>query len=218
MKLRTLQPLAVAGLFAISIAPATAIAQVQTNNQVQTQAIGTAVVYPWAFEKGTDTAKRSVFRTVAEIAKKANYTLVPHDVAHSNWTVADYRKPTIDNLISAATLKTFGDSLHTNIVIYGSTKFHTRSIWVNAGPKTISTATVSVYVIDVATGVTLYNRTNVEGRSDEKSNILKIACAILITPLVGAVSGGPAAPQEERAAQIALIKAFADWEMLPKSK
>jgi hypothetical protein len=218
MKLRTIIRPTIGALFAISVAPTTSRAQVQTNNQVQTQVSGTAVAYPWAFENGTETARKSVYRSASEIARRANFSVVPHEVAHANWTVSDYRKPTIDSLISTATLQTFGQSLKANVVIYGSTSWHTRSIWVNAGPKTISTATVNVYVVDVATGATLYNRTKVEGRSDEKSNILKVAGAILFTPLVTGVSGGPAAPQEERASQIAMAKAFADWDLLPRQK
>jgi len=218
MKFRTITPTAFGALFAISVVPSISLSQVQSNNQVQTQVSGTAVAYPWAFENGTETARKSVYRTASEIAKRANFSAVPFEVSQANWTVSEYRNPTINSLINTATLQTFGQSLKANVVIYGSTSWHTRSIWVNAGPKTILTATVSVYVMDVASGATLYNRTKVEGRSDEKSNILKVAGAILFTPLVTAVSGGPAAPQEERASQIALAKAFADWDLLPRQK
>ena len=207
-----------AGFVIFSAASASSTKPFQISNQVQNSVSGSAIAYPWAFEKGTDTARKSVYRTVAEIAQKANYATVSYEVAHSNWTVAEYRTPTVKSLINTSTLRTFGDTLRANVVIYGTTSWHTRSIWVNAGPKTISTATVSVYVLDVASGNVIYNRTNIAGRSDEKSNILKVAGAILLTPLVTAVSGGPAAPQEERAAQVALVKAFADWNMLPRTK
>jgi hypothetical protein len=89
--------------------------------------------------------------------------------------------------------------------------WHTRSIWVNAGPKTISTATVSVYVFDVASGKVVYKKTGVAGRSDERSQVLKLALDVLVSPLVTVVSGGPATPQEQRAVQIALGAAYHDW-------
>jgi len=96
-------------------------------------------------------------------------------------------------------------------VLCGSVSWHTRSIWVKLGPKTISTATVNVYVVDVFTGTNVYEKHDVEGRSDEKDGALKIAGDILLTPLVSAVSGGPAAPREERALQIAMSRALYDW-------
>lgn len=108
-------------------------------------------------------------------------------------------------------LKKFGKATGADVVLYGSIKWHTRSIWVNAGPKTISTATVTVYAYDVKSGKVTYKRSGLEGRSDEKTDGLKVAGAILISPLVTAVSGGPATPQEQRAAQIALARAYEAW-------
>jgi heat shock protein HslJ len=47
-----------------------------------------------------------------------------------------------------------------------------------------------------------------EGRSDEKTDSLKVAGALLISPLVTVVSGGPKTPQETRAAQIAIARSL----------
>lgn len=180
---------------------------------VQTKSKGTAVAYPWAFVKGTNTARTTALRTAEEVARKAGFATIPGDIAKSAWTSKGYAAPTPGSLPTASRLRAYGQALKAQRVVYGSVSWHTRSIWVNLGPKTISTATVSVYVFDVNAGKVVYKRTNVQGRSDEKSNGLKVAGAILISPLVTAVSGGPATPQEQRAVQIALALAYKDWVM-----
>jgi hypothetical protein len=170
-----------------------------------------AVAYPWAFEKGNKTSRTMAVTTAEEILRKAGYSSIPGDVARSAWVSNKLPEPSYGRLPSRASLKAFGSYLHASKVIYGSISWHTRSIWVNAGPKTISTATADVYVYDVQSGKVVYTKKNVEGRSDEKSNGYKIAADILVTPLVTAVSGGPATPQEQRAVQIALGLAYHSW-------
>ncbi|MCW5940805.1 MAG: hypothetical protein KIS66_01145 [Fimbriimonadaceae bacterium] len=172
---------------------------------------GVAVSFPWVFQKGTPTARQTAQSTAEEIARKADYASVPADVAAAAWTKNRLPTPRYGSMPSRASLVKLGKYLKANTVTYGSVAWHTRSIWVNAGPKTISTATVSVYVLDVASGKVVYSKRGVKGRSDEKSNGYKIAAAILFTPLVTAVSGGPATPREQRASQIALGLAFAPW-------
>jgi hypothetical protein len=216
MKLGYLYSTTLVALFAIASAPASPMSP--KSNQVQGQSLGTVVAYPWAFTNGTETARKSVSRIVGEISKKAMYEVVPNDVAFSEWSRADYRLPTSSESAKKPTLQAFGTTVHATFVIYGSVAWHTRSIWVNVGPKTVSTATVSLTIMDVATGNTVYEKLGIAGRSDEKSNALKVAGDLLITPLVSAVSGGPASPQEERAAQIAISKAMVDWVRPVKTK
>ena len=112
---------------------------------------------------------------------------------------------------SKSTLEAFGKANHASVVLYGAASWHTRSIWVDTGPKTISTATVDAYVFDVASDKVVYRSKRVQGRSDEKENAYKIVADILITPLVTVVSGGPATPREQRAVQIALSRAYHVW-------
>lgn len=192
-------------LSSLLIAPAPAMPPIQTNKQAM------AVAYPWVFQKGNRTARTRAVSTAEEIARKADYASIPNDVAMATWSRLKLPTPSYGNLPSRATLSKFAKALHATKVVYGSVSWHTRSIWVNAGPKTISTATVSAYVYDLASNSVTYSRTGIKGRSDEKSNGYKIAAAILITPLVTAVSGGPATPQEQRAVQIALGNAYSPW-------
>ncbi len=178
---------------------------------LQTNKRAMAVAYPWVFSKGKSGSRHQAVTSVEEIARRADYASVPNDVAQAAWKKAKLPMPSYGNLPSKASLSKFGKALNASKVIYGQVSWHTRSIWVNAGPKTISTATVSTYVFDVASGKIAYQKNNVKGRSDEKSNGYKLAAAILITPLVTAVSGGPATPREQRAVQIALGNAYHAW-------
>ena len=199
---------------AIAVVAGPTFASHHTSGKVagrQAHSKGMAVAYPWVFQNGHSTSKKTVFSTAEEIARKADYASIPHDVAKSAWASHRLSKPSFGHLPTAASLKAFGKAVHATTVLYGSVSWHTRSIWVNLGPKTISTATVSVYVFDVAAGKVVFKKTGVEGRSDEKSNGYKLAADVLISPLVTAVSGGPATPQEQRAVQIALGVAYHNW-------
>jgi len=172
---------------------------------------GAAVCYPWSYNKGTDTAQATAQATVEHLARREGYASVPLDVAKTAWTALKLPHPTTGRMPTPASLSAFGKKVNARVVLYGSVSWHTRSIWVNLGPKTISTATANVYVYDVRTGKVVYKKTGVEGRSDEKSDTLKVIGAILLTPLVTAVSGGPMTPQQERASQIALARAYQGW-------
>lgn len=171
--------------------------------------------YPWSFAKGTETAQTTAQATVEHLARREGYASIPLDVAKKAWSDMKQSHPKNGMIPSTSALRAFGKKVGADIVMYGSVKWHTRSIWVGLGPKTISTATVNAYVLDVKTGKVAYKKTGVEGRSDEKENGLKVAGAILVTPLVTAVSGGPMTPQQQRASQIALALAYQGWLKQP---
>ena len=172
---------------------------------------GIAVAYPWMFQKGTPTSRETAIATAEEIARKAGYEALPGDAARAAWASTGHAYVRFGNPPTRALLKAFGKAAHATKVVYGSVSWHTRSIWVNLGPKTISTATVNVYVFDVSSGMIIYKAKGVRGRSDEPSNGWKIAADVILSPLVTAVSGGPKTPHEQRAVQIALGKAYRDW-------
>jgi hypothetical protein len=176
-----------------------------------------AVAYPWVFDNGTSTSRTTAVSSADEIGQAADYASIPDDVAKAAWGADGLPTTRFGHMPSRASLETFGSALHAKVVIYGSVSWHTRSIWVNLGPKTISTATVNAYVFDVKTGKVIFRVKGMQGRSDEKSNGYKIAADIVLgTPLVTAVSGGPATPQEQRAVRIALDKAYQNWAPMTK--
>lgn len=177
----------------------------------QTRSRGQAAAYPWAFAKGTDTARSTAYDVAEGIAQKAGYASIPQHVAEQAWESLQLPDAKVGKMPSVSSLRKFGKKVHAAVVLYGSASWHTRSIWVGAGPKTISTVTVNVYVYDVKADKVSFSKTKVEGRSDERENGYKVAAAVLISPVVSAVSGGPATPREQRAVQIALARAYYNW-------
>jgi hypothetical protein len=175
----------------------------------QASSMGTAVAYPFEFQDGDSTSRATALETGAEILQKAGYDTITSQRARNAWS--NGTRSSFGNLPSNSRLEAFGTRLHAKVVMFGSVSWHTRSIWVDLGPKTISTATVDMYIFDVAAHKIVYSSIDVAGRSDEKENAYKVAADILITPLVTVVSGGPATPHEQRAVQIALGRAMHEW-------
>lgn len=169
---------------------------------------GTVAVYPVTFDKtGTNTSRAKAEASLNEVLKKGGFKLVEKATADKAWTAKGYRTPTSTRPPTTEQLVGLGKSLGSKFVCATQVTFHTRSIWVNLGPKTISTCHMTVTIIDTTTGKIAFEN-EVDGRSDEKTDGLKVAGALLLTPLVTAVSGGPKTPQESRAAQIAAAKAL----------
>jgi len=169
------------------------------------------VTYPWLFDEGTPTSRETAMNALAEIGKRNGYNVISQEKADAAYLQRKLPMLSAVNGPTLAQLALYGKSLGASYVVFGSISWHTRSIWVGAGPKTISTCTVDASVLDVATGKVSYSKEGVTGRSDEREDAVKLAAAVLITPLVTAVSGGPKTPQEQRAVQIALARAFANW-------
>lgn len=136
---------------------------------------------------------------------------IPGVAAEAAWASHNFPAQSFGRMPTYSALRTIVKDLHASELLFGSAPWHTRSIWVNAGPKTILIAAVNVFVFDVASGKVVYKKSGVVGRSDEKSVIYKLALDVLLSPLVTAVSGGPATPQEQRAVQIALGLAYRNW-------
>lgn len=169
---------------------------------------GSVVVFPVIYDKsGTDTSRAKAKEAMNEIFKKGGLKVVDEAGATKIWAAKKFASPTITRPPSKDNLVSLGKAIGVKYVCSASVTFHTRSIWVNLGPKTISTCHVTLTIVDSQTGK-IVHEADAEGRSDEKSDNLKIAGAILISPLVTAVSGGPKTPQESRAAQIASARAL----------
>jgi hypothetical protein len=195
----------------IGMAAAVGASAIGARQAPPNAARGLAVAYPWSFEGGDKTSHETARRSADEALRKAGFATVGEDVARTAWSGAGLRPHRYRDLPSDQDLEAFGQRLHASVVLFGRVSWHTRSIWVDLGPKTISTAHVDAYVFDVAAGHTVYKKEGEDGRSDEPENGWKVAADVLITPLVTAVSGGPATPREERAVQIAIGKAIRPW-------
>lgn len=175
------------------------------------QSAGVVAICPWTFVNGNPTSRPVVVDTIRTILEKHDYTVLPqHDMEaryhgmnpaigmRGEWPIPE-------------DLSRYGNAVGASHVIYGRTRWDTRSIWVGTGPKTISTAKVDIFIYNTKTGQLVYSRRGVQGRSDERENAIKDVLDVLVTPLITVVSGGPATPREQRAAQIATARALRPW-------
>ena len=174
---------------------------------------GTAVVCPVVYNRdsGSEGSRVTAVQAVGEAMQKAGYTLVSDTVGANTWSRLGLPTPTASRPASTSQIVRFGAAVKARYVVAPVFDFHSRSIWVDLGPKTISTATVSIVITDVQSKKVVYTRKNVQARSDEKFDPVKAGADILLTPLVSVVSGGPKTPHEQRAVQIAVVKALKDW-------
>ncbi len=204
--------------FVIGIAAITILASSLSNAIASKRALPPAVVYPVVFSNhsGTRTARETAVTAVREALQKAGYPLLSNTSAAQTWKRMRIPMPATGSPAMLHEIIRFGKTMKARYVVAPVFDFHTRSIWVNVGPKTISTATVSVVITNVQTGKVVYVRKNIKGRSDEKNNLAKDAADILISPLVTVVSGGAKTPQEQRAVEIAVGKALKGWVLESK--
>ncbi len=168
-------------------------------------------LYPWTFTDGNKTSRQMVVLTAKRIAENQGLHVIAQDTAYGKF---DSLRPKISldkDLPAEPDLARFARAVHAGNLIFGHVSWHTRSKWVGTGPKTISSAKVDVYVFNLKEGKVTYSKEGIEARSDEKESTLKDVAAILFTPIIPMISGGPATPREQRAVQIALGKALLDW-------
>ena len=181
--------------------------------RAQETARGTAVVYPIRIRRnsGDPTSRQTGVTAVHEALEKAGFTLISDTVAANTWQRLGLPRPERFSPARTGDLVRFGKEVNANYVVAPTFYFHSRSIWVDLGPRTVSTAHVSVVIVDARTGNVVYSRKDIQGRSDEKFNVLEAGLDVLVTPLATVVSGGPKTPHEQRAVQIAVAKALREW-------
>jgi len=167
-------------------------------------------ICPFEFTDGNVTSRTMVIDSVAKIFERNGYTVITQTDADSKYQSLSPAARMNRGLPMVEDLGRFAASVNATHLVYGRAEWHTRSIWVGTGPKTISTAHVDICFYNAKTGKTTYTRSG-EGRSDEKESLLKDIGDVLVTPLITVVSGGPATPREQRAAQIAIWRAMRPW-------
>jgi hypothetical protein len=168
-------------------------------------------ICPWTFEDGNRTSRDKAIETIHNVFEHNGYVILPQERMDRRFEsiqpAVAFRRgvPVLEDL------DRYARDVEADMVVFGRASWHTRSIWVGTGPKTVSTAMVDIYIYNARLGRLTYERHDSEGRSDEKESALKDIADVLITPLITVVSGGPATPREQRAVQIALGRALAPW-------
>jgi hypothetical protein len=177
---------------------------------------GTVAICPIIFDKsGTSGSRQSAEMAIRQDLQTMGYTLISDTVAASNWNRLGLSVPADAYPAHVEDLVRFGNTVHADYVVSAKFHFHSRSIWVDIGPKTVSTVTVDMVVIDVSQNKLVYSKLGASGRSDARGKMIDLApLATLSPPIQTMVSGGPKTPHEQRAAEIAVASALHDW-LLP---
>ena len=167
---------------------------------------------PWTFNDGNATSRTMVLDTIKRICEHNGYAVLPQEGVDGKYQHMDPPINMRGGHPGMKGLARYASAVQASHLIYGTASWHTRSIWVGTGPKTISTATIDLYIYNAKDGKITFQK-HAEGRSDEKESTLKDVADVLLTPIITVVSGGPATPREQRAAQIAIGRALRPWVM-----
>jgi len=175
----------------------------------------TVAIVPWFFRGGTPTAVETARSTIERFFDRAGYdriseVRVRHAWPHEEVLTGPEQEP-FPPLPTDAELRRLGHSLGVDMVCAGDLCWHTRSIWVALGPKTKSTCTVNMKMVDLDAGSTVLLNRDVTADDTAEESGFQTAAGIISGGLVTVVSGGPETPHEQRAAQVALSEAFEPW-------
>lgn len=173
----------------------------------------TIAVLPWSLTKGTDSAKQTAKEFLSILLTKIKVDQVSEAKTLVAWE--DVNKSGFEAerpaLPTSARMLRVGSRLDVDWVMSGSATWHSRSIWVGFGPKTKSTCTIDVRIVDVKKQVVALDVKDLKMDSTAKEDTLKALGTVFITGLFTIVSGGPKAPHEQRAVQLGIAKALEPW-------
>lgn len=181
--------------------------------------VETAAVLPIAFVKGSDGSRKTTKEFMTTLLTKTKVDTPSEVKTLSAWEQVNkgefVAKP---ELPTPAQMLRLGEKLGTNWVIAASVDFHSRSIWVGLGPKTKSTVTINLRIVDVAKEEIALDVKGLEMDDTAKEDTLKALGTVFVSGLFTFVSGGPKTPHEERAAEMGIAKAMEPWlvQRLPK--
>jgi hypothetical protein len=174
------------------------------------------VIIPFVYRGGTKSAVETGRDTVDRFFERAGYDRISINKEDIPWSadinlVGDGNDP-LPNLPSESIMRHIGEVEHADLVVAGEIYWHTRSIWVSLGPKTKSTAYVNLKMVALGShAARTLNVHDVQASDTDEESGFATAASILTGGLVTVVSGGPETPHQQRAAQIALSKAFEPW-------
>lgn len=173
----------------------------------------TIAILPWRLADGTDGAKVAARDFLNEMMTKAKVEVISPARAQNAWREvngSDY-DPENPKLPTDAQLLRVGQKLGVDWVMAGSAEWHSRSIWVSLGPKTKSTCSISVRLVDVAAQTLALSVDRLQMDSTAKEDTLKALGTIFISGLFTMVSGGPKTPHEVRAVKLGMAKSLEPW-------
>jgi hypothetical protein len=202
-------------LFGLAASATFAESPKNENPQATTEVV---VTYPWTFQSGTKNAIKVAIESLGQIVVKEGSTPVSLDVARAAWKSGNFGPRTFGKTPTMETLQAFGKSVKATQVVYGDIAWNTTKTSKAPNPIAVSVATVDAFVLDVASGKVLYACHAAKGESNESISDLTFLANIYPGPITSQSTAGHQTQDEERAAQIALGRAFEGWIKISTTK
>ena len=182
---------------------------------LQNHRLKTVAVLPWTFRAGTPSAVETANDTINHFFDRAGYDRLSPDrigtVWHHQSDWVNMEQDPMPPMPTDQQLKRIGQRLGVDLICVGRVSWHTRSVWVSLGPKTKATCTIDLRMVAIDHGGVSLNERDVQADDTSEESGFQTAAGILTGGLVTVVSGGPASSHQQRAAQIALSRAFEPW-------
>ncbi len=184
-------------------------AQAGTEGTVTVESIA---VLPWNYVDGTEGARKTAKDFLTDILAKVRVDRISDVKTVAAWQEMNQTEfvPS-KQMPTAAQMLRVGQKLGVDWVMAGSAAWHSRSVWVSLGPKTKSTCTVTVRIVDVKRQEVALDVAELKMDSTAKEDTLKALGTVFISGLFTMVSGGPKTPHEQRAASLGIAKALEPW-------
>ena len=202
------------------LAPGFQNTQANPPSNIGVTSIKKVASLPLALQGGTDTAVSTTRENYKQLFEKVNCEMISEVRVKATWedtmgnrswksNVGD--KESLPQLPSPKELLQLGKALGADFVAAGTLKWHTKSVWVNLGPKTKAEATVNMLIIDVAKEEVALEAENVVADSTKKEKGYETAASLLVSAGFTALSGGPKTPHQQRSGVVAIGKAMEPW-------
>lgn len=169
-------------------------------------------VLPWCFVGGTEGAKRTAREFLNAVLAKGYLEILPESRVAASCEDLDIDTSERGKVLpSPRQLLKLGMKLGVDYVIAPLADWHSRPIWVSLGPKTKSTCSVDMLIIDVKNQEVVLDAKQVRMDDTAKESTLQTLGSLFISMYITVLSGGPKTPHEQRAGQLAVAKAIEPW-------
>jgi hypothetical protein len=200
---------------ALALAAVSAMSPQEISATIFQHGDKTVAIIPWNFRGGTPGAVETARRTIDGFFDRAGYDRISTSKVDNAWPhrhrLVGSESETMPEMPTDDALRHIGHDLGANMVCVGDVSWHTRSIWVALGPKTKSTCTLSMKLMNLDNNATVLSDKDLVVDDTAEESGFQTAAGILTGGLVTIVSGGPETPHQQRAVQVALSQAFEPW-------
>lgn len=195
-------------------------AQAQTiggASQVVSKSVQKVAIMPMVFresDKGdegecrNETAIEAYSKTLVNAFVKLGLQQMDDGLVNATWrnVSGGLYSPNM-GMPDAEKLVRLGKELKVDYVVFSRCHWRISSVWQGLGPKTRASATVSLWIVDVAKSEFALKADEIVSGSTEKEPGWKTGVTLLVAP-ISVVSGGPKTPHMVRAGNLSFTKAI----------